>query len=326
MASAKCTIPIRVMLSFRQNFESTRVKCFGHPHHGRQSMSSQATSKPWYHDNPSTIVSGVTSEDLDNDPNLAEFFASNFPKPPFYLEESYKKDEQLSLDNKKVEKNQDSSLLRLNIRSLKCYGRDRNAEMGSGVCRKMREFDKLIPGLIFGSDNTLGISILNGSESRIWIKTPRNEIQRERDRYNHDFESRVYELAVVDPSSEEPISTHRVVPIVNMHPVLNKPYCVNYLRYYPGRVLDVPIKYINEEESPILKRGGFIVPINKTVKCIVEDEVPIPDYIELDCTGVILKEKLRMDRLIFPDGVSPSKKNPKDFLAGPVFGRGIKDD
>ena len=64
------------------------------------------------------------------------------------------------------------------------------------------------------------------------------------------------------------------------HPIQNKIYCVNFLRYHPGRPIRIPIRFINEEESPALKRGGFIVPINKTVECIVEDGAVIPESID----------------------------------------------
>ena len=79
--------------------------------------------------------------------------------------------------------------------------------------------------------------------------------------------------------------------------------------------------YINEEESPAMKRGGFIAPVNRYVPCLVEDGVKIPDGIELDCTGATLKEVIRRDRLIFPDGVIPGKKVKDDFLIGTIFGR-----
>ena len=84
----------------------------------------------------------------------------------------------------------------------------------------------------------------------------------------------------------------------------------------------------NIEESPALRRDGFIIPVSKHIECIVEDGVPIPDEVEVDCTGVVLKEVLRMDRLIFPDGVTPTKRvDPEKFVVGPVIGgRGAGND
>jgi len=286
--------------------------------------TSSEESKPWYYDNPSFIVDGVTTEDLERDAELADFFAANFTEPPPTVQ---------SLNKKKAEKSKQKQLeamdplAALNIRRMQCFLRDSVSEDGSRACRSMRVKQKIIPGVIYGGDKSLNISS-NGHDSRIFVKTPLPEVQREMDRYNINIVSRVYELTVMDQESGDVLSQHRVIPRdVQLHPVLNKPYCINYMRYYPGRNLKIPIRYINQEESPGLKRGGYIIPINRHLECTVEDGVPIPESIDLDCTGVRVKDKLRLERLIIPDGVLVSKNvNQKTFLVGPVFGRGIKEE
>ena len=81
------------------------------------------------------------------------------------------------------------------------------------------------------------------------------------------------------------------------------------------------------EESAAMKRGGFIAPITRHVTCIVEDGVPIPEKIELECTDVKLKEVIREERLIFPEGVSMSPTVDRElFLVGTVFGRSSEVD
>lgn len=285
--------------------------------------SRNKPSNKWYYDNPSRLVDGVSSEQLDRDPELAAYFAANFPDPfPTVQEVQKEKVEKV----REAKSKDDDPLARLNIRRLVCFPRDHEYEEGSRKCRRLRVKHKIIPGIIYGGDKNLGIDKHN--RNNVWVKTPLSEIQRERDRYHHDFECRVYELTVVDQASrDEVLSTHRVVPQnVQMHPWLNKPYCVNYLRYYPGRVLKIPIRTINEDESPGLKRDGFVVPIHRHLECIVEDGVPIPEAIDCDCTGARIKDKLRIDRLIIPDGVKINKNvNQTDFLVGPIFGRRGKD-
>lgn len=291
---------------------------------GSKLLSTASKSKPWYYDNPSSIVNGVTSDDLDSDAELAEFFAVNFPEPPPTV---------LRLKKEMNEKSKDKQLkdmdplVALNIRTMKCFLRDSQSEDGSRASRSMRVNQKLIPGVIYGADKSLNIPG-TGPDSRILVKTPLPEIHREMDRYNIKIMSRVYELTVMDQDSGDVLSQHRVVPRdVQLHPFLNKPYCVNYVRYHPGRSIKIPIRYINEEESPGLKRGGYIIPINRYLECTVEDGVPIPESIDLDCTGVRIKDKLRIDRLIIPEGVLVSKNvNQKEFLVGPVFGKGIKEE
>jgi hypothetical protein len=88
--------------------------------------------------------------------------------------------------------------------------------------------------------------------------------------------------------------------------------------------------YINQEESAALKRDGYIVPVNKHVECFVEDGVPIPEFLALECTGLQLKDVVRIDRIIFPDGVRPTDRvDVENFVVGPVFGGrsgGLDDD
>jgi len=213
-----------------------------------------------------------------------------------------------------------------NIRLLFGYARDKVTEEGTRRCNTLRDEYLMIPGILYGpdpTDKTLPID----KPPRVFVKTPWSEIQREVDLYTpHRFESRVYDLTVhenEDHDSGDEGTVYRVLPRdLQFHPVQHKVYCCNYLRYYPGRPVKIPIVYTNEEDSPAMKRGGFIAPVNRYVSCVVEDGVPIPEGIELDCTGIQLKDVLRMERIIFPEGVSLSKSvDRKKFLVGTVFGR-----
>ena len=307
--------------------------------------------------NPSDFVQGVTAADLENDPALKEFFAKNFPArfgtgeddgdlydlslldPEYDTEEattttttttttatlsSPVTDDNVDGDGSKnniefLMKQQCD--LSMNIRPFITY---RRAEEGSRDCRVLRETTNMMPGILYGGDPTKGILSMDPS-SKILVKTPWKFIQRELDRFTyHNFESRVYDLTLFEDEDDDEGTVHRVMPRdVQFHPIHNKIYCCNYLRYYPGKPINIPIVYINEEESPAIKRGGFLAPFNRHVSCIVEDGVKIPEAIEMDFTGAKLKEVMRRDRLIFPDGVTPSKKTKEDFLLGTVFGRRV---
>jgi hypothetical protein len=272
---------------------------------------------------PSTFVTGVTVEDLQKDEALAEYFAANFPE--------YGTDGQMTTStdttNVHVSQNDDSELEEeddadspLNIRLLSGYKR---FEDGTQPCHRLRDHLQLIPGIIYGSDPTQKILSIDSS-SKILVKTPWEQIQREMDRFTyHNFESRVYDFTAFEDDDDEEGVVHRVTAAnVQHHPFQTKVYCCNYLRYFPGRPIKIPIIYVNEEESGALKRGGFVVPQNRHVSCLVEDGVPIPEAIEMDCTGLRLKDVIRVDRLMFPEGVKASKRvNKNRFLVGTVFGR-----
>jgi len=292
----------------------------------------------------SKLVSGLTQEDVDADPKVDAFLQANFGGSHATMDDGFtipdellekfgvadidipmKKGKGSEYGAPKVDKGLgDEAQQALNIRTLQTYIRE---EEGSNACRRLR-YDKMIPGMLYGSDANLGV-LSNTPESKTMLKTPWPTLQRELDRFHRRFESRVYDLTVFEDESDTEGTVHRVVPRnVQRHPVQGSIYCANFVRYFPGRPLKIKIVYSNIEESPVLRRDGFIIPVNKHIECIVEDGVPIPDEIELDCTGVVLKEVLRMDRLIFPDGVTPTKRvDPDNFVVGPVVGgRGTGDE
>jgi ribosomal protein L25 (general stress protein Ctc) len=284
------------------------------------------------------VVSGLSQEDVDSNPQIAEFLEANFGSHSDTLDDGFlipdkilqqfgvsqsdfpaaKKGSNKEYGAPKLDRGLGTEEQQaLNIRTLHTFLRQ---EEGSNSCRRLR-YDKIIPGILYGSDPNSGMLSIN-NESRTMLKTPWPELQRELDRFHRRFESRVYDLTVYEDEGDTEGTVHRVVPRnVQRHPVQGSVYCANFLRYFPGRPLKIPIVHINTEESPALKRDGFIIPVSKYIECIVEDGVAIPDAIELECTGVKLKEVLRMDRLIFPDGVRPTDRiDAENFVVGPVVG------
>ena len=288
-------------------------------------LSSNAFEKP------GEYISGLTKEQINENPHIADFLQSNFGDSdeakdgysiPTDVLKTYGVDENSILAGEEnlygtpqVDKGLgNEAQQRLNIRKLATHIRH---EHGTPKCDALRN-EFWIPGMLYGSDPAKNI-LSNDKSSRIMLKTQWAELQRELDRYRRHFESRVYDLTIYDGDE---IETVRVLPRdVQRHPVQGRIYCANFLRYHAGRPIKIPIVYINQEESPALKRDGFIIPVNKFVECLVEDGAPIPNALELECTGLQLKDVIKLNRLIFPDGVKPSKRvNPDTFVIGPVAG------
>jgi large subunit ribosomal protein L25 len=287
---------------------------------GVRSLSSLKTD-------PAKFVYNLKEEKIQENPAVEAFMKANFPEA-FVTEEQheqslYSADALLPEMSDVTEIALETAESKLNIRSLTCYLRDPVLEEGSRQSRRMREED-IVPGLLYGSDPTLGI-FSHQPESKTFIKTPWRVLQRELDRYHRGFESRVYDLTVLEsPDDDSGGTVHRVIPKnVQRHPVMSSIYCANYCRYHAGRPIKIPLVYINEEESPVLKRDGFIVPIQRSVECFVEDGAPIPENLELECTGLRYKQVVRRDRVLLPDGVRFSDRVIKKgdlFIIGVVFG------
>jgi large subunit ribosomal protein L25 len=273
---------------------------------------------------PSKLVHGVTAELIAKDPVLAEFMEANYRE--YIIPDTLDQNESGLLlgdtGNDHYTRRQPEVYPR-NIRPIYTYLRDPMKEEGSRRCRRMRE-KGLIPGIVRGCDPQLGI-LSNRRDTEIFIKTPWKVLIKELDRYHRNFESRVYDLTIYKHESDTEGTVHRVLPQnVNRHPVKTAVFCANFVRYHPGRPISLPFKYVNEEESPALKREGFIVPIQRKVECLVEDGVDIPEFLEIECTGLKYKDIIRLDRLALPDGVRYSKRvidKQKNFIIGVVFGK-----
>ena len=322
------------------------LRCFGghslrnRAHYLQQSIRSASTSSSSLKnklEDPGKLVAGLRSEDVESNPEVSEFLRSNFGDettgeediasgiqiPVEVLREFGIEDDAVATPNKKYgDPRVDAGLgnaeqEKLNIRVLKAYTR---SEEGSRACRQHRN-NNMIPGILFGGDPTSKI-LSSDSSSKLLLKTPWPELQRELDRYHRRFESRVYDLTVFEDESDTEGTVHRVVPSsVQRHPVQGTIYCANFLRYHAGRPLKIPVTYINEEESPALKRDGYIIPVKRHVECFVEEGVPIPDVLEVECAGLRVKDVIRIDRLIFPDGVKPiDTLDLSNFVIGPVRG------
>ena len=359
-------------------------------HHPQRAAAPAAmmctTSTPPLSAQPNQYVTGVTNDQIKANQAMRDWYLANFP--------SWKEDPETNIvtdsldtsaapdENKgetEITTNPHAitlppSLTQRNIRPLVAYLRHSTNETGTRNCDRLRnpttpnsdDYFPLIPGILHGSDPTSDILSIH-TDSKLLVKTPWFEIQRELDRYasgrNGSFENRVYALTIY-PSKDAHVGYHRsvrtltkddttyhlneetmevteipptppqvlpdrtplmenvlVIPSdLQLHPVAHSALCVNFIRYHPDKPIKIPIRTVNEEESPAMKRGGFIAFVNTFVECLVEEGGVIPERIELECSGLRQKDVVRRERLIIPEGVRFHPRVRDDFLVGTVFG------
>mmetsp|Transcript_23721 Transcript_23721/g.47186 ORF Transcript_23721/g.47186 Transcript_23721/m.47186 type:complete len:295 (-) Transcript_23721:48-932(-) len=204
---------------------------------------------------------------------------------------------------------------------------------GSRWSRRYRN-KGLVPGVVFGNgrpkDPAVPWAGRDAPENyRILVLTSHQAIQRElvvnKVPGGTALESRVYKLTIsedFEPAGVKEGDVLDVVPRhVQFHPLRNDVLNLNYLRYFPGRVLKVPLRYGMVDESPALKRGAFVLAQNRFVDVTVEEGGTIPEFVEVNCAGLRLKDKVRRDRLVLPKGCEWGREVGEDFLVGSVFGR-----
>ncbi len=112
--------------------------------------------------------------------------------------------------------------------------------------------------------------------------------------------------------------TTRTLPKdVAFDPVTDRALHVDFFRLAKGAKVQVniPVVFVNEEESPGLKRGGVlnVVRFELDLMC---DADKIPDQIEVDVTGLEIGDSVHISDVTLPDG-SESSITDRDFtIAG----------
>ena len=98
--------------------------------------------------------------------------------------------------------------------------------------------------------------------------------------------------------------------------VSDSPLSVNFLIYQPGSVMRIPFAYENADLSTDLRRGSFVARINRYIECTCTGKVPA--YIMVDLTGKEKNDVIRVNHLVFPPGVRPSRTVKDDFVVAVI--------
>ena len=100
--------------------------------------------------------------------------------------------------------------------------------------------------------------------------------------------------------------------------ISDEPIHVDFLRIVAGiKVrIEVPVKFLNHEKSPGLKRGGVLNIVRRKVelKCPAET---IPDEIVVDLTGTDIGTSIKISSIKLPENVLPTITD-RDFVVATV--------
>jgi large subunit ribosomal protein L25 len=157
---------------------------------------------------------------------------------------------------------------------------------GKGAARAERRAGR-VPGVIYG-DNKPPLPIsLDHAELRQRI-------------YAGHFLTTVFEVELGGDK-------HRVIPRdYQLDPVRDFPMHVDFLRLGEGATVRVriPVHVINTEASPGVKRGGAVNLVTHAVEVIVPADA-IPQFFEVDITGLDINYSKHLSDVKLPEGVKP---------------------
>ena len=101
---------------------------------------------------------------------------------------------------------------------------------------------------------------------------------------------------------------------IKYNTISDEPIHIDFLRIVKGAsvILEIPVKFINHEKSPGLKRGGVLNIVRRKVelKCLAEN---IPGELVVDLENVDIGESFKISSIKLPDRVTPTIQG-RDFV------------
>ena len=101
-------------------------------------------------------------------------------------------------------------------------------------------------------------------------------------------------------------------------PVSDEPIHIDFIRIVKDSILtlEIPVKFINSDKSPGLKKGGVLNIVRRKVelKCPIEN---IPDEIVIDLDNTEINTSLKISSVKLPEGIVPTITD-RDFVIATV--------
>ena len=170
--------------------------------------------------------------------------------------------------------------------------------VSAGQTNKLR-FDGLIPAVLYGGKKENVNISLKKLQMKDIIKT-------------ETFMSKAYELDI-DGNSEKVFPRE-----IAYDPLSDEPIHIDFMRVVKGSTLslEIPVKFINLDKSPGLKKGGVLNTVRRKVelKCPAEN---IPNEIIIDLNNAEIGASIKISSVKLPDNVLPTIID-RDFVIATV--------
>ena len=156
-----------------------------------------------------------------------------------------------------------------------------------------------VPGIIYGGENT-------NEKISLSKKEVKNLINKE------NFLSNVISIKINEKEQ-------KVLPReIDFDIISDEPTHIDFLRIVKGAkiILEIPVKFINNELSPGLKRGGVLNIVRRKVelKCPTEN---IPTELVVDLEGLDIGTSIKISSIKLPENVTPTIQG-RDFVIATV--------
>lgn len=178
---------------------------------------------------------------------------------------------------------------------------------GKGAARATRREGR-VPGVIYGDRKDPQLISLSYHELWPYVQTGR-------------FLSTLVEVSLDGGSV-------RAIPRdIQFDPVRDRVIHVDFLRLGAGAriAVEVPVRFINHEAAPGIKRGGVLNVVRHEVELYCPAE-SIPEQLTVDLTGLEIGDSIHISHIQLPEGTSPTITG-RDFTVATIAApAGLKEE
>jgi len=158
------------------------------------------------------------------------------------------------------------------------------SEIGTGASRRLRRAGK-VPAILYG-----------GGKDPIPLTLEENRVRKQIE--NEAFAAHVLTVKVEDEESQA------VLKAVHRDPVSERVMHMDFQRISATSEIHmhVPLHFVNEDDCPGKRAGGIVTHllVEVEVGCLPKD---LPEYIEVDMSGLDVGEAVHLSELVLPEGV-----------------------
>ena len=170
--------------------------------------------------------------------------------------------------------------------------------VGKGASRELRR-NKLVPAVIYGDNKDPLPIALDAKEMTMRL-------------HSGGFMITVFNI---DVSGE----SHRVLAKdYQLDPIKDTIQHIDFFRITKGAtlVVEIPVHFINAEESQGISRGGVLNVVRHTIEVECRASA-IPESIQADLTGLDIGDSLNISSITLPEGVKPTIDD-RDFTIATI--------
>ncbi len=148
-------------------------------------------------------------------------------------------------------------------------------------------------------------------------KTPNLKLSVDEKSFNNVFNSETFLSTIIDLDIEG--KKEKVIPRdVSFHVITERPAHIDFMRIIKGSkiILEIPVIFKNNSESPGLKKGGVLNIVRRKVqlKCEAEN---IPENLEVDLAGLDIGTSIKISSVKLPENAKPTITD-RDFVVATI--------